>query len=215
MRTQKTAVATVLMLTGLAHAGSKEPMPLVTIRVENEARVDERLLRGARKETTGILNRAGVGIIWLDCAGDSAPCQRPRGPADFPFRITTQRPTWTSQENLGFTDHAGGDGLAGVNYPAVLKLAEKLNGFAHGITPAAVYAPGFLGAAIAHEIGHLILGANAHSHEGVMRAEWGREQFELISAGRLDFAPDQAKRLPIEVKRRLSQGRQHVDADQQ
>ena len=181
-------------------------LPSITLRVVNEAQVDDRLLNKALKEASGILNRAGVGLIWVDCAGDSEPCQRPRGPADFPFRLTTQRPAWTSQENLGFTEHAGGNGSAGVNYPAVLRLVEKLNGFTHGITPVAVYTPGFLGAAIAHEIGHLILGANAHYPEGVMRAEWGREQFESIKLGGLNFARLQAKLLQAEVSRRLSGG---------
>jgi hypothetical protein len=181
-------------------------LPSITLRVVNEAQVDERLLNEARKEASGILNSAGVGLIWVDCAGDPEPCQRPRGLADFPFRLTTKRPAWTSQENLGFTEHAGGNASAGVNYPAVLKLAEKLNGFAHGITPIAVYVPGFLGAAIAHEIGHLILGANAHYPEGVMRGEWGREQFESIKLGGLNFARPQAKLLQTEVSRRLSGG---------
>jgi hypothetical protein len=180
-------------------------LPSITLRVVNEAQVDQRLLNQAKKEAVGILNRAGVGLIWLDCGGDSEACQSPRGPADFPFCITTQRPAWASQENLGFTEHAGGNGSAGVNYPVVLKLAERLNGFAHGITPVAMYAPGFLGAAIAHEIGHLILGANAHHPEGIMRAEWGREQFELIKLGGLNFARDQARLLQSEVRRRLSE----------
>jgi len=142
--------------------------------------------------------------------------QSRRGPADPPFLMTTRgrpgpaRKTWVSLNT------PGGNGLAGVDYPAVLKLAEKLNGFAHGITAVAVYTPGFLGAAIAHEIGHLILGANAHHPEGVMRAEWGREQFELITLGGLNFARDQAKQLQSEVKHRLSEGAQRpqVNADQ-
>ena len=181
-------------------------LPSITLRVVNEAQVDERLLNEARKEASGIVNRAGVGLIWLDCTGDPEACQREQGRADFQFRITTQRRAWTSQENLGFTEHAGSNGSAGVNYPAVLKLAEKLNGFAHGITPVAVYAPGFLGAAIAHEIGHLILGAQAHHREGVMCAEWGREQFELIKLGGLNFARPQAKLFQMEVSRRVSGG---------
>jgi hypothetical protein len=146
-----------------------ETPPAITLRVLNEARVDARVLREAQKEVTGILGRAGVTLIWVDCgAGDAAgkdrePCQRVRGRADFWFRLTTDRPAWTSQENLGFTEHAGGNGSAGVYYPAVVKLTEKLTGQAHGVTPMAGYIPGFLGAAIAHEVGHLILGANAHT----------------------------------------------------
>jgi hypothetical protein len=183
-------------------------LPSITLRVVNEAQVDARVLSEARKEATGILNRAGVGLTWLNCAGHSAdrePCERPRGRADFWFRLTSGRPAWTSRENLGFTELVGEDGSAGINYPAVLTLAEKLYGHTHGATPIAAFTPGFLGAAIAHEIGHLILGAQAHHPEGVMRAEWGREQFDLTWLGGLNFARDQAKLLQSEVKRRLSE----------
>ena len=51
----------------------------------------------------------------------------------------------------------------------------------------------------------LILGVNANHPEGVMRAEWGREEFELIKLGGLNFARDQATLLQSEVKRRLSE----------
>jgi hypothetical protein len=204
MKIQNILVAALAILPSFSR-----DLPSITLRVVNEAHVDDGLLREARKEAAGILNRAGVGLIWLDCNGDPTdqePCRGSRRGADYWFRLTNQRPAWTSQENLGFTEHADSNGSAGVNYPAVLKLAEKLNGFAHGITPVAVYAPGFLGAAIAHEIGHLILGAHAHHREGVMCAEWGREQFELIKLGGLNFARPQAKLLQMEVSRRLSEG---------
>lgn len=177
-------------------------LPSVTLRVINEAQVDQRLLGEARKEAAGILKRAGIGLIWLDCAGDSDAGAQ--GRADFRLRIAAARPSWTSQENLGFAERAGANSSAGVNYPAIVKLTEKLNGYAHGITPVAAYTPGVLGSAIAHEIGHLILGANAHYPEGVMRAEWGREQFELIKLGGLNFTRPQAKLLQAEVSRRRS-----------
>lgn len=66
---------------------------------------------------------------------------------------------------------------------------------------------------IAHEIGHLILGASAHHPEGVMRADWGREQFELIKLGGLNFARPQAKLLQMEVSHRVSEGDRHPDLD--
>jgi hypothetical protein len=145
----------------------------------------------------------------MDCSENRTNpqrCQSGRGRADFWFRVTTERPAWTSQENLGFTENAGGNGSGGVYYPAVVKLTEQLNGHARGIAPVAAYVPAFLGAAIAHEIGHLILGAHAHHAEGVMLAERGQEEFELIKLGGLNFARFQAKSLQIEVNRRVSEG---------
>jgi len=66
-----------------------------------------------------------------------------------------------------------------------------------------------LGAAIVHEVGHVILGRNAHTPECVMCGAWGPEQFELIGAGRLEFSRDQAKLVQMEVKRLGSEGKQH------
>jgi hypothetical protein len=194
---------TFLMMTGLAHAGSKEPLPVVTIRVENEARVDERILQSARKEAIAMLSRAGVTLIWADCGAgrdweDREACKHSRGRNEFWMQITADRPRWSPRETLGFADLAKGDGSGGVYYPAVVALVRDLRAEAHQI----------LAAAMVHEIGHLILGADAHTPAGVMCGDWSREQYKLISAGRLDFAPHQAKRLPMELKRRLSGGQQ-------
>jgi hypothetical protein len=48
-----------------------------------------------------------------------------------------------------------------------------------------------LGHAIAHEIGHVTLASNAHSPNGIMRARWGKDEFDLVSMGRLGFTPQQ------------------------
>lgn len=209
MRTRKWAVTTIWMLaTGSVLAqksNHKEPLPAITLRVENEARVDERVLRNARKEAIAILSRAGVNLVWADCGAggrdweDREPCRHSRGRNEFWMQITADRPGWSPKETLGFADLAKGDGSAGVYYPAVVALFRDLRG----------EAPQILAAAIVHEVGHLILGADAHTPSGVMCGDWSREEFKLISAGRLDFASSQTKRLPMELKRRLSEGKQH------
>jgi hypothetical protein len=43
---------------------------------------------------------------------------------------------------------------------------------------AAVDGPTLLGYAIAHEVGHLLLGTNAHDAAGLMRAIWSRAQLQ-------------------------------------
>jgi len=59
-----------------------------------------------------------------------------------------------------------------------------------------------LGTAMAHEIGHLFLGANSHSPVGIMRA--GRKEQDLLEASqaRLSFTPDQSRRIRTEVRQR-------------
>jgi hypothetical protein len=48
-----------------------------------------------------------------------------------------------------------------------------------------------LGHAIAHEIGHVALASDAHSLTGIMRARWGKDDFDLAAMGRLGFDPRQ------------------------
>jgi hypothetical protein len=47
--------------------------------------------------------------------------------------------------------------------------------------------PIILGSVIAHEIGHLLLGPNAHMESGIMQAQWTREQLNQAFRGRLMF----------------------------
>jgi len=63
-----------------------------------------------------------------------------------------------------------------------------------------------LGAAIAHEVGHLLLGSAAHSGQGVMRATWEKEQLELASIGELVFTTEQAAKIRSAVTSLMRSG---------
>jgi hypothetical protein len=54
-----------------------------------------------------------------------------------------------------------------------------------------------LGAAVAHEIGHLYLGTNdqAHSRTGVMCGFWSEREVEQASIGELSFSREQGARI--------------------
>jgi hypothetical protein len=52
-----------------------------------------------------------------------------------------------------------------------------------------------LGAAIAHEIGHLLLPHDSHSKSGIMRAEWNQSDFRNAKSGGLLFTADQAAQI--------------------
>ena len=45
---------------------------------------------------------------------------------------------------------------------------------------------------MAHELGHLLLGSNAHSSTGIMRAHWQGEELHRLSRGSLEFTSEQA-----------------------
>jgi len=48
-----------------------------------------------------------------------------------------------------------------------------------------------LGEAAAHELGHLLLGPG-HARDGIMRANWTRQDLESASRGGLQFTGDEA-----------------------
>jgi hypothetical protein len=165
----------------------QSPRPAITIRVVNESEADRKELAGAKKEAVRIFAQAGVDLVWLDCelGRGGNPCQRERGPWEFWLRIVNHRPATTSADVLGFAelDEGTGNGLAGIYHPAAVARAKKWS----------VRVGDVMGAAVAHEVGHLILGANVHSRRGVMQASWGREEFEQIGISELNFTTDQAR----------------------
>jgi len=179
--------------------------PQIILRVINEAGVADRTLRQVQKETAAILGRAGIELVWLDCEDGSAdwasgnPCQEISGPADFWLRIRASKSTVAARE-LGYAqlDAVQKIGEAGVSYQAAEELAQRCHAETFQI----------LGAAIVHEIGHLMLGgASAHSPTGVMSAAWGVHELDLVSIGELSFTLAQAKRLRQEIQRRTDHGK--------
>jgi hypothetical protein len=55
---------------------------------------------------------------------------------------------------------------------------------------------------MAHEMGHLLLGSNAHATSGIMQAHWERAELQRISMGSLLFLPEQGKRMRAKVTQR-------------
>jgi len=174
--------------------------PAVTVRVVNEAGLDSRSLAQASNSVTRIFRDSGIDLIWMVCEdgpavwGSSDPCHRGRGASEFWMNITASKPRQTSGEVLGFTvlDEAGNGGSSGVHLPAVEEL----------VTPGGARLGDILGAAMAHELGHLLLGADSHSLTGVITPHWGRPEMERISIGELNFARYQAKLLRERIERR-------------
>ena len=103
------------------------------------------------------------------------------------MHVANWRPAGRFTDLLGFTaldpDPARGLGRAGVYYPMVKQMASV---FLMDEAP-------ILGAAIAHEIGHL-LGAD-HSLGGIMRARFSLLNMKDMDRGEFLFGRDQADRI--------------------
>src|SRR5688572_10455532 len=129
-------------------------------------------LRAARRTASAILERAGIQVVWLECA-------RPDGATD--AGACTQAPRWNELmvrivsagsvngrlgvDTLGFAlvDVDAGSGLLATVYADRVRVAAQ----SAGVDEAEL-----LGRAMAHEVGHLLLGANGHATQGLMRASW-------------------------------------------
>ena len=61
-----------------------------------------------------------------------------------------------------------------------------------------------LGYAIAHEIGHLLLGSNAHSQAGIMRAYWTHDFLRLAKRQLLLFTPEQVQLMRTRLNARTN-----------
>jgi len=61
-----------------------------------------------------------------------------------------------------------------------------------------------LGRVITHELGHLLLGKNAHSAAGIMHATWRARDLELTREAAMSFLPSEAKRIRAQVLARMN-----------
>jgi hypothetical protein len=72
--------------------------------------------------------------------------------------------------------------------------------------------PPLLGAAITHEVGHLLLAGNAHTVTGIMRARWGPKQKKDALMGVLTFSQRQSEQIRADISRRMRGSNQRAQA---
>jgi len=183
---------------------------MITLRVYDYVRVDRPGLLAAEGEAAAILAQAGVEARWVDCPTsegklDKYPdCPSAWQATDFVLRVLPKAMVGSHakwQEAIGSTPECGRVGTCTSSI-----FFDRANRLAEG-TSATL--PVLLGRAMAHEIGHLLLGANSHSRTGIMRAFWSGEELSLLARPYLLFTPEQSQRM----KTRLSERAQTWQAE--
>jgi len=86
---------------------------------------------------------------------------------------------------------------ATVYYELVLRLAKKSTDSESNVSV-------ILSCLIAHEIGHLLLGQNAHTADGIMTARWQVEQIQQALRRQLKVKPEQARVMLQNAKARTN-----------
>jgi len=169
-------------------AQTNRPLPL-EIYVYNPVRVPQAILSRAEQRVSAILGRSGVEAEWLDCSAigpERGRCAGLPAPGSVTVQIV-QGTTKMSEEVFGAT-FLGTDGTgrqADIFYDRINALHEDWN----------IALAELLGNVIAHELGHLLLGLNAHSPTGIMSPVWTHKELSQAQRGALVFSVEQSKRI--------------------
>jgi hypothetical protein len=205
--------SSVLALTVIGfgqRAGAQATLPAdkranlrITLRIYNHA-ISRDLLARSEGEAGSILHRAGLEVNWVDCPLSEAEfesypaCQAPMGRADFSVKILTAREANQLSKRRGVLGRAlecPSDQIGCSVYLFYKDVTELAR--AGGASEAQL-----LGHALAHEIGHLLLGPNSHAASGVMRTSWQEQEMQTISRSFLFFTDQQSRLMQNEVSAR-------------
>lgn len=136
------------------------------------------MVRAAQEEAAYILATADVKIEWAERA-------------NLQLQIAEIEPWGLMRDATGFAVLVAGDtSYATVSWPKVISQAEQMD-----VNPAIL-----LGAAMAHEIGHLLFGSG-HAVSGVMSAHLGLKEMALAARGELRFENGPAAAHLVSAKR--------------
>ena len=172
----------------------QDKSPKIYVLVYNYALLTSQLLSRAEEQANQIFRRAGVQIVWVDQTSlGRQPGQYSLREMDLILRVLPEpRATLSNRTALGeaLPCELGLDlCIANVFHDRVQQLVQGR------IIPMHVA----LGHAIAHELGHLLLGSNSHDDSGLMQANWNRRELERAARGKLQFTAEQARLIRIQV----------------
>jgi len=160
----------------------------IIVYVYDDSQVPRDTLARAEQQATSVYAHAGLGVRLINCTHPGIEaCHSGDEPGDLILRITTKIARSTNDAAFGLA-YLGADGngrYADVFWPRIeeLQASSKID------------AGRLLGAVMAHEMGHLLLGSNAHAVGGIMEARWQGWELRRTNMGTLLFLPGQAKQM--------------------
>jgi hypothetical protein len=173
--------------------------PKIVVSVYDDTGVPGDALASAEGRAAKIFQRAGLEVSWLTCVRPNyASCgtafNEIGGPVHLVLRIKPNGSSWTSDTACGVA-YLASDGTG--QYGDVFwRRARDLQ------TSSKVDLATILASVMAHELGHLLLGSNAHAISGIMQGHWEDDELRGISMGTLLFLPGQGKRMRARITQR-------------
>jgi len=182
----------------------------ITLRIYDYAHVNHATLVAAEREASRILAQAGVTTQWQDCPTSHDAKKNFSGcaatqPDDYIVSILPN----SMADKLGKGDTFGAaDG--GQSHRAAI-FYERISERAGGDTTAVDVLAGHV---MAREIGSLLLGTNASSRTGIMKARWTSSDLSVLAGNEMQFTAEQARqmdtRLVQEARARQAQNQSQV-----
>lgn len=149
------------------------------------------MLKAAEDQARGIFRRAGLETVWVNCS----PKLEKHEPESCYFADATHLTLKISPRAMNaqvrdridvlgtsYPDEKGDGYFAYVFYDRVRELGERRT-LGHAL----------LADVMAHEIGHLLLGSNSHSLNGIMCGRWEAEQLRSVAEGGMSFTPFESR----------------------
>ena len=199
-----TGLAGLSLFLSVAGLGAQPPDTRLQIEVHiyNYSKVSHEMLVRAEQESARIFERIGIATIWLDCPLTSQEAVRNRACAlpDAPTRLALRLLSNSMADSLG----VGGDIFGSALLPAKKGFGVVANIYADRTRELADRREFemILGHVVAHELGHLLLGKNAHSPAGIMQARWRYQELRFSRQAAMLFLPREAKRIRANVRAR-------------
>lgn len=196
-------------LLGKAPGRGKAPdSPRVTISVYNDSEVPANVLKPAENEASQVFRLAGIEVTWLNCRVPaeneeaSRACREAVFPEHLHLRIV-RRSLGLKGETMGISFQAddGSGCYADLFYEPMQELHQS-----DGADIASL-----LGHVAAHEIGHLLLGTNSHSAEGIMQVHWTAEELANSKVGGLVFLEKESSRMRARLTASLQASRERFN----
>ncbi len=181
-------------LSAEARSAKVEGAPAVVVRTYNYAAVSAERLGAARSEAEQIFTRAGISLEWIDCrvpGGDGgAACTEPllagRG---MMLRLVDRVPATDERivalgESMIDREQRGGVLMTVDLFPVRAVTGRTSTSLST-----------LLGRAVAHEIGHLLLGSAEHPRLGLMRALWSHDELRGLKPAHWGFSAREAAQM--------------------
>ncbi len=163
--------AVLICVLGAALTAARDAVVVVAVRI-TDVRIPRDIVDESLREAARLYRRGQVSIAWAAAHHHAANtlCLIVKGRDDFRGADEPIR--------LGIAPSGPAGRIAYVFFEPVEALAVR-----SGADPARV-----LGAAIAHELGHLLLPTGLHSPTGLMQVRWGASEASAAGRGELRFA---------------------------